>query len=325
VNQRIEISKLSEELGEIDIFICSSSFEERSTVVSKAICTHSIDSVLVCHNIDLKDHLESNTRVLLSIFENASRIYSVNFHNDQPILALTSLLERLNQLEFEKEQLDIVVDITTFTHEGLLLLLRVIRSLYKKPANIRYVYTEAADYSIHEANKEDKWLSKGVKEIRSVLGYAGTLMPSKKLHLVIMLGFGIERASYLIDMYEPHIISVGIGNEMQSINKQFHEINEMGYKQLSLIYSQVSRFEFSCIDPESTRLTLFEQINKYSDHNIVIAPMNTKISTVGAALVAFDNKDVQLIYAGANHYNYFGFSLPGKHCYLFDLPRLAKS
>ncbi|NEN25370.1 hypothetical protein G3O08_17885 [Cryomorpha ignava] len=315
---------MREQVGPIDVFICSSSFESRCLTVAQEISGLLKDKiVLICHNVDLKTHLEHNTKHLLKLMTD-SNVRMVEFHNDRPIQVINQLVDKLESIKQGTESFHYLMDITTFTHEGLLLTLRVLRSILKKSDSIRFIYNEAADYSTEETDNNNKWLSKGIKEIRSVLGYAGSLRPSRKLHLIIMLGFGTERAAHLIDTFQPNIISLGLGHAQQSINTYFREINEARHIQLSSMFSNVNDFEFSCIDPEETKKNLISQIELYPNHNVIIAPLNTKISTLGAALVAFENKNVQLIYASANLYNYKGFSSPGESCYLMDLPDFIK-
>ena len=53
--------------------------------------------------------------------------------------------------------------------------------------------------------------------------------------------------------------------------------------------------------------------------NTVIAPMNNKISTVGAALAALKNPNIQISYAQADIYNVVGYSMPNDDYYLGEL------
>ena len=50
--------------------------------------------------------------------------------------------------------------------------------------------------------------------------------------------------------------------------------------------------------------------------NTVIAPLNTKISTIGADLAALENENIQLAYAKPNIYNVDGYSIPNEFIYL---------
>ncbi len=48
---------------------------------------------------------------------------------------------------------------------------------------------------------------------------------------------------------------------------------------------------------------LKHECERFKDYNIVIAPMNKKISTIGAALLPLENTDIQLCYVPARYYN----------------------
>ena len=79
---------------------------------------------------------------------------------------------------------------------------------------------------------------------------------------------------------------------------------------------------FSCSNPWETKESILEQIKKYGDDNTVIAPMNTKISTIGAAIASWEEEKIQICYAQAIRYNYANYSTPGDTCYVFELPEL---
>jgi hypothetical protein len=201
----------------------------------------------------------------------------------------------------------------------LLILLSLLRIRLKKEDSILFTYASAADYSIGQENQE-KWLSKGIKQIRSVLGYPGDPMPSRKFHLLVLAGFEHERAAKLIDTYESAIVSVGFGDEEHSITHEHYENNVAFHKMLCDLYSKVETFTFSLTDPIQTKQAIQAQLQKKPGYNVVVAALNNKISTIGAALAAFDDPDIQLCYAQANHYNYDSYSQPGEEFYIFDIP-----
>jgi hypothetical protein len=91
-------------------------------------------------------------------------------------------------------------------------------------------------------------------------------------------------------------------------------------------FTNVLEFTFSCSDPEATRDALRKQVFLSPGHNILIAPLNTKISTLGAALLALENDAIQLCYATAHHYNEARYSTPGDYCFYFAtaLPTLVR-
>ena len=88
---------------------------------------------------------------------------------------------------------------------------------------------------------------------------------------------------------------------------------------MSTVVSKVEQFQFSCVDPRNAKRAIIEQAKKFPEHNTVLAPMNTKVSTLGAALAAFEEESLQVCYAHPSAYNTATYSLPGLDCRLFDL------
>jgi hypothetical protein len=191
---------------------------------------------------------------------------------------------------------------------------------------IDLIYVSASDYSIRD-KKEDKWLSKGVAAVRSILGYSGDLFPSRKMHLMILVGFECQRASALIEILEPSQISLGHGMPSTATDVKHVAAQEFFYEMIKRTVAtrgNVDKFEFSCNNPIETRDAILTQSNKYYDYNNVVAPMNTKLSTVGSGLAAFASNEIQLCYAQAEQYNYEGYSSPGTNCYVFELSKYLR-
>jgi hypothetical protein len=171
----------------------------------------------------------------------------------------------------------------------------------------------------------DRWLSKGVAEVRSVLGYPGEFFPSRKTHLIVLVGFEHERASKLVEIYEPNILSLGYGKAGSETSQKHYSANRNYHKlvrEAVATYTTVREFEFSCSNPWDAKKAILAQVATTPDHNVVVAPMNTKISTVGCALAAVENQTIQLSYAKAMSYNYQQYSVGGTMCYLFEVPEL---
>ncbi|MFA4885516.1 MAG: hypothetical protein WC601_07060, partial [Desulfotomaculaceae bacterium] len=206
------------------------------------------------------------------------------------------------------------------THESLLILLRLLQ-MRCPTAKITGAYANASEYSVGDDVKH-KWLSRGIGEIRSVLGFPGNIVPSRKTHLILIVGYEYERAVGIIETIEPNSIALGYGRSGSATTEKNKEANEHYLhlvEQMATSFSDIIRFEIPCNDPHKTRDELQTQISKVKDMNILIAPMNNKLSTIGAALAAFDNKDIQMCYAHALSYNYSSYSSPGSQCYIFDL------
>ena len=84
-------------------------------------------------------------------------------------------------------------------------------------------------------------------------------------------------------------------------------------------------FEFACNDPQDAKEAILGCIQATGDCNHVIAPMNTKISTIASALLALADDEIQLCYAQAALYNYENYSIPGDTCYILDFQELLSN
>lgn len=298
----------------IDLFLCSSSFEERCFAVSKAISTKKINSSLIFYNHDQKDSILSNANKLKEILDKSEL---VSIHSNDPVFTLNKIFRAIN---ISSKKMNIVLDTTTFTHEGLLILFKVINLKKNNNTNLFLVYNGAKEYSTNVYEIEKKWLSKGVGEVRTVLGYSGFINPSLKNHLIVLFGFEVERTLRVIDIFEPDSISIGIAEQAYSINDEHYKINKIRHEYLTVLHPRLTNFSISLINPIDTSRQLKDEIRKYSNCNIIIAPMNNKFSTIGAALVAEADDNVQICYIPANIYNREGYSSPSNDFYIFKLP-----
>jgi len=297
-----------------DYFICSSSFEERCLTLASTISKELIDKVLICHfenNYEISDERLVQLKELF--LEKNPKIEILKKH--QPIKNFDVFYKWFNSF---KKKSHIAIDITTFTRENLLMLLRI-AFLKKDDFEFHLFYTPSDHYSISDSSKEI-WLSKGVKEIRSVFSYPGDFSSLKKFLLIILTGFEYERAQTLIDIYEPTKLVLGKASKINSINPELARINEENFNHLQIMNSASETFEFSCISFEETIRIVKKQILKYSrDYNIVIAPMNNKLSSLAVGLVAIEDSTVQVCYASTNQYNINGYSSPSNYIFHIDL------
>lgn len=319
---RVERKALPELLSQLyDCFICCASFEDRGFVVASALDPAKLKSVVVLSNqpAPIKS-IEINT-YLLSLFPGIA--IGVDTKIGQPLYTLDQF-HSIVIPAIKSTTKKALIDVTTFTHEHLLMLLYFLKSenLMEK---VTFAYTGAQDYSLN-VQLEEIWLTKGVKQVRSVIGYPGELVPSKDLHLIVLVGFEHERAQTVIEAYEPVRLSLGFAPRLRSVSEQLSETNKAFFARVQSFVratrqdtTRVNEFEFSCVDPHQARDAILNQVKKEDGYNTVICPLNTKISTMGAALAAFENSAIQLCYSEAAIYNHVNYSSPGPTTTLFDL------
>lgn len=296
--------------SKVSLLICSSSFEERWYQIAKNINTDNLVNILILHRghdgpawvkgIDKLNELHKDKSKMLDIPCKPMDLWKFFSLEVVPLI--------------EKQDFLTLIDITTLTHETVVMFVSLIKTegLSEK---VVLAYAGAKAYFVSD-DKADWWLSRGVKDIRSILGFPGLIRPSKKSHLIILVGFETERAKELIVQYEPVSISLGIGIDPYS--QEFYEKNNWFKEQLQIFIDSVggsakavSEFQFSCSDFESAKSAILSEASKFSDSNITIAPMNTKVSTVAAACAAIENEALKLCYVEPMEYNKEYYSSPG--------------
>lgn len=281
------------------------------------------DILLVCISFETKrwkkyllEHKDKYSKIVLFYnkeFVNLYKDHIEDFRNDNSYELIETSID--NPLDTADKYFDVVhkyqnkfidIDCSTFTHEHILILIKIfIYFKYRKDINI--IYTSVDEYSVGQLGG---WLSKGTKEIRNVLGYSGNLLPSKQLHLIIMVGLENERIEKIIEEYEPTKITIGkctksssLDNKISILNQKHHQRIDNFIKNVVSNMSDSQEFEFSCDNPEDTFEVLNSIINENSQYNNIIIAGNSKISTLGVIKVTEVNENVQLCYAQPLEYN----------------------
>lgn len=303
-----------------DVFISCSSFENRCRVIAEKIDSKNIKQALICENKNLIEYVGKNGDYIRHLFK--GKVIDVALDTQDPVLSSDNLISALISLNVHSG-IKVLVDISTFTHEHLIILTKLLFE-YKETWDITFVYL-GADYCPKTERIEDIWLSKGVKEVRSILGFPGEIIPSRKTYLIILVGYEYERALKLIESFEPDKILLGYGKKGSETSQKERGANsyfQKLVKRMTTTHEDTGEFEFPCNDPYATAIQLNEILVKEKDFNIVIAPLNTKLSSIGCALVAMRNDTIQLCYAQALQYNYNNYSEAKDYCYMLEYKSL---
>jgi len=231
--------------------------------------------------------------------------------HSNPIFTADSIYNHLSGLKSTGAK-KIAIDTSTFTHEALLMIYRIIPLVCDGDTSIVYLYTGSKEYSVGDSI-EDKWLSRGIREVRSVVGYPGQLLPSRSIHLILLAGFEADRALSLIREFEPSHVSLGCGDREVSFTEPHQLTNEQvtaAIRRAQSIAGEVDAFTFNPYSPIETCSAISKQCEKHGKMNTVIAPLNTKLSALGAAELAFQSQEVQVCYAQPLLYNTENYSAP---------------
>jgi len=318
--KKIDVKELQQSIIEnsIDVFISSASFEERCFVIPNVIINSNIDKKLYFYNSNEVASIKANATKLCGL-DNISN--KIELRSNDPVYNYKQILKFIDELSESPIKLNILVDTTTFTRESLLVLIKIFELKKETLGKILCCYVGAKEYSINITDDSEKWLTKGIDEIRSIIGYSGLPDPTLNNHLVILLGFEYDRTKNLIDSYEYKNISIGYGNESCSIQPNHQEINEDRHAKLVIEYPDADAFCFSLTNTIQAKKDILEHISKsqFKNMNTVIVPMNNKISTIAAGLAAIENQNIQLAYVKPTIYNTDGYSTPNDDIYLFEL------
>lgn len=312
---KTSLSKLNELLPTKYVLICFCSFESRSTVIAQHLNPKRIKRNFILRNIDA-GMKEANEENYIKIANQIKLSETVEVSIENPVKLSKGILKIIDKL-VESDEKDVVVDITTFTHESLLIMLRGIQRKIDKFDNVLFVYNPSQKYA--------DWLSKGCKEIRNVMGYPGFSNPINKDHMIILTGFEKERATQLVEEFEPDYLSIGNGVEPTNINHQckmdsFKEEFEKWFNNLSIRWNP---FTFSCSNIESSINSLETLIDNipYKERNIQIVPLNTKLSSIATGIIAINNPNIQVIYPIPEAYN-IQYAKPSEDAIVLDLKEL---
>ena len=274
-----------------------------------------INKALVCRYSGYAELSENNNTKLHEIL--AEKAKDVSFEKDAPLSIYDSLFDAV----LECRPKSILLDISTFTRETILITLMLFKQDAFKGVDVTLCYVPADRYSdcTGDKNPNDIWLSKGVNDIRTILGYAGSFTSLKKTLLIVLVGFEKERAEILINSFEADKLYLGSVPPQESHSEELSIINKASFERLVSIVGECNVFEFSCRDLQQThdKLKVIIEANK-EDYNIIISPMNNKLSTLAVANVAFEYPDVQVCYASTNQYNTEAYSSPADKVILFD-------
>ena len=302
----------------VDVFVGAASFEQRCLSIARSLGPIEVGRAIVGVNQAYLESIEGNLLALEERF--SGRTERLYVHSDKPLVSAKNIGAAVASC-LKGAPKRIVVDITTFTRETLLMLLERMFRDRRDGDRVKLVYASAGEYSVGDS-REEKWLSKGIRDVRTVLGFPGVMAPSRPVHLIVMVGFEDDRALELVRICEPAFVSLGVADIADEAARPHQATNlyrlERLREGLEGRLLGVATFGFRAYDAEATKAALAQQMEKFEECNAVLVPMNTKISTVGALLLALEDERVQICYAPASVYNIGRYSTPGHEYYLFE-------
>jgi hypothetical protein len=193
-----------------------------------------------------------------------------------------------------------VADVTTMTHEMVLVIVAAADEIMTDWNDLTLVYNVAGQYSGND-EPSDKWVSRGIHEVRSVIGYPGGWSPGEQTTLVAMPGFDPERMRRIVEEIEPDQLIVGIACPVGEHHSWSEEKNRVIAAHL-LATRKGMTFEYPALDPMGAVRAVIEATRDVRN-NVLLAPLNSKISTVALGVLARQRPGWQVCYAPALIYN----------------------
>jgi len=284
----------------VDIVV-RSSFEGRSSVLARGLAgSCGVGKSLVFTSRRRSPLAEANLREVRSAVRTAQ---VVELDRSDALATADAMRSNLGSFFAGLSRSQIIVDVSTFPREELLVLLRLLCDLGPKARTTSLAYVGAKQMG-------DR-LSGEVVQHRSVLGYAGDIHPSRKTKLVLLLGLELARARSIIDNYEPSKVVLGLPRLNDDTSGELRDRLIRFRRELaaSRPFGEPD-FEFSVRDPVKTCREIVGAVGDAAGWNVVLAPLNTKLSTLGAGLYGLTHDWVQVCYAAVADYQERDYSQP---------------
>ena len=204
---------------------------------------------------------------------------------------------------------ELLIDVTCMHRELLGMLLFIVSTKMEFFDKISVLYVSSPEGGYATLNDElletDRWLSKGVQCVRTIVGYPGSFQSEKGCHLIVLAGHETERVLKIIEDTEPRRLTISGELANSSIVPGASKISQEVVNELKskIQIPEIQTIPFSSSSIDSVFLSLAEQKLDGLKENIVLAAMNTKLVFVGAALFALSNRSIRLIYAVPREYN----------------------
>lgn len=300
-------SELPDQVGRDGIiFVGRSSYEDRCYTAYRELrnCNLFHEYFFVSqHESDTAKNLRADEKV-------SSHVCTLDTHD--PLQTRREISYVLNQIRSAGDYTSLVIDITAFRREELLILLKFVLASDDRLVNrTKFVYSSAVSMGT--------WLSRNVRSFRPVIGYPGEIWASESTHLIILAGIEYHRVESAIEVYEPASISLGTSPLEESVSNEIHQRNIALRDYITARFEGIeSEFSFSATNPFQVKSVLYEQIRGVEGKNIVVAPLNTKLSTIGAGAFAIENPSIQLCYSEVEIYNTTNYSEASGLVYLMS-------
>lgn len=291
---------LSEQMpGPLALISCLS-FEDRSLSVAEALASPDLRRWLIIVNEDIETDITAIREKAEALASGAGvMIEYLRASKRNPLLLADAFVGLADQVAHD-QRVRWVADITTMTHEMLLMLVAAADEIVGPWRDLQLVYNVADAYS-GDDSPEQKWISRGIHQVRSIVGYPGEWSPGEQTKLVALPGFDSERMRRMVEEIEPDQLMVGIAIPGGERHVWSVEKNRGIARQL-LQTRKGTTFDYPALDPLGAVDAVIDVLRD-STGNILLAPLNSKISTAALGVLVRLKPEWQICYAPAFIYN----------------------
>lgn len=224
----------------------------------------------------------------------------------------------------------LLVDITCFPREllGMLLFVASVRRLEWSSVEVAYVGVPEGGYASQNLSlpESDRWLSKGVSSVRSIVGFPGMFRGDRSCHLVVLAGHEMERILEIVAYVEPGRLTISAERAGSSTVEGARDLSGRVAEELKdrIQVPVIGGIEFSSSSIEEVFESLRVAELGLGVENVALVAMNTKVSFVGAAMFGLFDRRVRMVCAVPNVYNPLYCEGVGT-TYRFDITGLIRS
>jgi hypothetical protein len=235
---------------------------------------------------------EENIKNLCTLLGSVGPVKVVNTTHEDPLVGLDSLIGLVSEASGGGQ---VVVDVSTFPKNALLLTLRALEQV-PDLHGVRAVYSEPAQYRLRPVASPVF----GLRRIGVVPTFGATFRPNEELVLIMLLGYERDRAIAMWQGVQPHRTLAAVSGP--SYRAEWDGIAE---KLNAALLAAIGEEGVHVVDPRDPWATyrflktVVPEGSGQSLENVYVAPLGTKPQTVGVYLYCRDVPDMVSVIYGA--------------------------
>jgi hypothetical protein len=302
---------------EADLFICALGFEERTTAFAREVARRAArcqSALVLTYSTNRADNDRNRADLFDALRACCDSVDEFDGDDARCLAKLRSFLVTAKSLD-SGGKARVTVDISVMANR---LLLKCIKALLEFDLSLRVVYSEARIYHPTEAEylaNRDNWrdpsslgLERGVQKIDVGNDYPGEWSQAVPTCLVLFPTFRKERATAVIEKVDGSLFDGGAGELIWVVGAP-HNMDDNGWRVSAMKeINEIpvgARCEAVCtFEYKKTLAALDAMYGEFQlTHNIVVAPLGSKMQALGVSLFCFRRPDVRVVTAMPKEYN----------------------